>query len=62
MKGRKTKYYIYEKTTSGRVTIPNAIAESLGWSHLDDLYITFKFSEGKAGVFIFKEDKKKIKE
>ena len=65
-KGKKVKFHHYEKT-SGKVTIPNAIAESLGYEHKDEMTLSMVAIENIAGLFIckkknnpsFKKDKQK---
>lgn len=54
MSGKTTKYYKYD-STSGRITIPSAIAESLGWEHKEKIQIKTKVLNGQIGLFLYKE-------
>ena len=54
MNGKTTKYYKYD-STSGRITIPSAIAESLGWKHKEEIIIKTKVFNGQIGLFLYKK-------
>ena len=56
MNGDPTKYYKYENT-SGKVNISNKVANTLNWSHKDEVRMVVKVIEGQIGLFIFKEEK-----
>lgn len=55
MKGKITKYYKYESSGSGTVTIPIALAEALNWEHQDEIGIVIEVKNGKKGLFLFKK-------
>ena len=57
MNGEITKYYKYETSGSGTVTIPLALAKSLNWGHKDPINIVIKEIEGQVGLFLFKKKK-----
>ncbi|MHA1488541.1 MAG: hypothetical protein ACTSRI_02665 [Promethearchaeota archaeon] len=56
MNGEITRYYKYEKSGSGRITIPIALAKALNWEHLNDINIIIKSIDGKTGLFLFKKE------
>ncbi len=58
MNGKTSKYYHYEKTGSGRITIPISLAKGLGWKHKDDIEIVIKNLNGNLGLFLYKKEKK----
>ena len=57
MNGEITKYYKYETSGSGTVTIPLALAKSLNWDHKDEIYIVIKEVNNQVGLFLFKKKK-----
>lgn len=59
MNGNITKYYFYEKSGSGRVNIPIALARDLGFEHKDDINIVIQTIDGKKGLFLWKRENKK---
>lgn len=56
MNGNSTKYYHYEGTGSGRISIPIALARDLGLEHKDELIISIQTIEGKKGLFISRKE------
>ena len=56
MNGNITKYYYYEKSGSGRVNIPIALARDLGLEHKDDIHIVIQTIDGHKGLFLFKKE------
>ena len=56
MNGETTKYYKYETSGSGTLTIPIAIAKALNWNHSDEIQIIFDVKDGKKGIFLFKKE------
>ena len=61
MNGSITKYYKFEKSGSGRVTIPISLAKSLKWKHGDDIVILIDTKDNQTGLFLFKKEEKKGK-
>lgn len=57
MNGEITKYYKYETSGSGTVTIPLALAKSLNWDHKDEINIVIKEVNNQVGLFLFKKKK-----
>ncbi|MFW9872663.1 MAG: AbrB/MazE/SpoVT family DNA-binding domain-containing protein [Candidatus Thorarchaeota archaeon] len=57
MNGETTKYYKFEKSGSGRVTIPISLAKSLNWSNGDELGIIIEIRNGNKGLFLWKREK-----
>ena len=57
MNGVITKFYLPEKT-SGRVSIPQKVAKSLKWYHLDEINLTVEVVDGKKGLFLYKKEEK----
>jgi len=57
MNGKSTRYYKYESSGSGSVTIPIALADGLNWSHKDEIIIQIKTIDGNTGLFFFKKEK-----
>ena len=55
MNGETTKYYKY-KNSSGKASIPLAMAKGLNWKHLDELNIVFDVRNGQKGLFLFKKE------
>jgi len=55
MNGETTKYYKYNKSGSGNLTVPIALANALNWKHKDQIKIRIKTIEGETGLFFFKE-------
>ncbi len=39
MNGKTTKYYKFEKSGSGRLTVPLTLAKTLNWKHDDELNV-----------------------
>jgi len=58
MNGEITKYYKFEKSGSGRLTIPISLAKSLNWENKDDIGIMIDIRKGQKGLFIWKREKK----
>ena len=58
MNGNTTKYYYYEKSGSGRINIPIALARDLGFEHKDDIQIVIQTINGQKGLFLFKKENK----
>ena len=56
MNGEVVKYHRYEGT-SGKITIPLAIAKGLNWKHKDEINIVIKTIDGETGLFLFKKKK-----
>ena len=56
--GETTKYYKYEKSGSGRLTVPLSLAKALNWEHDDELNVIVEVFNGQKGLFFFKKDKK----
>ena len=54
MKGETTKYYKYDKSGSGSLTIPIALANALEWEHKDHIQIIIKNIGSHTGLFIYK--------
>jgi hypothetical protein len=61
MNGKKIKYYKY-KNTSGRLNLPADIGELLDFHHKEKLNASIQIINGKTGLFITKENKKKENE
>ena len=57
MNGDTTKYYKFEKSGSGRVTIPVRLAKALKWEHDDKIGIVMESFNGQNGLFLFKREK-----
>ncbi len=55
--GETTKYYKYESSGSGRVTIPLSLAKALNWEHDDELNVIVEVFNEQKGLFFFKKDK-----
>lgn len=51
--GKITKFYNYDKT-SGRINIPDAIADLLNWVKND--VMTIEIINGRKGLFLFKKE------
>ena len=65
MNGETTKFYKFENTSSGRVTIPISLHKALNWGHKDDINIVIKTIDGQTGLFLFKKEsaeKRELKE
>jgi len=60
MEGEETKYYKYETSTSGTVTIPKAMAKGLGWKLKDTILALFKAIEGHEGLFLYKKKEENV--
>lgn len=58
MDGETTKYYKFEKSGSGRLTVPISLAKSLNWEHQDEINILIKTIDGQIGLFLWKKEKK----
>ena len=58
MNGNITKYYYYEKSGSGRVNIPIALARGLNWEHKNDIGIIIDIKNGHKGLFLWKREEK----
>lgn len=58
MNGETTKYYKFEKSGSGRLTIPISLAKSLNWEEKEDIGIIIDIRNGQKGLFIWKREKK----
>jgi len=56
MNGETTKYYKYETSGSGTLTIPIAIAKALNWKHGDEIQIIFDVRDEKKGIFLYKKE------
>lgn len=56
MSEQTTKYYKFDTSGSGRVTIPIAMAKGLGWKHGDELAISIEVMNGYKGLFLFKTE------
>ena len=54
MKGETVKFHKYEGS-SGKISIPRAVANSLSWDHKDDLTIVTATLGNQIGLFIFKK-------
>ena len=54
---KTTKYYKYETSGSGTVTIPITLAETLNWKHKDEINIELREVNGIIGLFLFKKEK-----
>ena len=54
MKGETVKFHKYEGS-SGKISIPRAIANSLNWDHKDELTIVTATLNNQIGLFIFKK-------
>lgn len=50
-----TKFYVYESSGSGSVTIPKKIAKALGWNHKDEILLELFSKDGNIGIFLEKE-------
>jgi bifunctional DNA-binding transcriptional regulator/antitoxin component of YhaV-PrlF toxin-antitoxin module len=61
MSGETTKYYKFEKTGSGRITIPISMAKGLNWGHKDEINILIKTINGQLGLFLWKREEEKKK-
>jgi len=59
MNGDTTKYYKFEKSGSGRVTILVRLAKALNWEYNDQIGIIIKTSDGKESLFLWKREKGK---
>ena len=57
MNGETTKYYKFEKSGSGRITIPISLAKALNWTHGDEINIIIEVLNGNKGLFLFKKEK-----
>lgn len=55
MNGKIVIYHKYEGT-SGKISIPTSIAESLIWEHKDDIVMTIEIVNGQKGLFLFKKE------
>lgn len=55
MNGEITKYYKYDSSGSGSVTIPIALAKALNWEHQDEIGIIIDVKNDKNGLFLFKK-------
>ena len=55
LNGETTKYYKYESSGSGTVTIPIALAKALNWEHKSEIGIIIEVKEGQKGLFLFKK-------
>lgn len=60
MNGEITKYYKYNTSGSGSITIPIALAKALNWEHKDEINIIFDIKDGQHGLFFFKKKRKAI--
>ena len=58
MNGDTTKYYKFEKSGSGRVTIPVRLAKALNWEHNDKIGILIKMFDGKECLLLWRREKK----
>jgi len=58
MDGETTKYYKFEKSGSGRLTIPISMAKGLNWEHGDNIGIIIDIKNGNKGLFFWKREKK----
>ena len=58
MDGKTAKYHKY-KGSSGKISIPNSIAESLNWDHKDDIGIIIEVKNGNKGLFLWKREENK---
>ena len=56
MDGETTKYYKFEKSGSGRLTIPISLAKSLNWEHGDNIGIIIDIKEEQKGLFLWKRE------
>lgn len=56
MNGETTKYYKYDKSGSGNLTVPIALANALNWEHKDQIKIKVESLKGKIGLFFFKDN------
>ena len=56
MNGETTKYYKFEKSGSGRITIPISLAKALNWTHNIEINITIEVLKGNKGLFLFKKE------
>jgi len=55
MNGEITKYYKYNTSGSGNLTIPIALAKALNWEHKDEINVIFDVKKGQKGLFLFKK-------
>ena len=55
MKGETTKYYKYDKSGSGSLTVPIALANALEWEHKDQIHIIIKTIGNNTGLFFYKQ-------
>lgn len=62
MSGETTKYYKFDKSGSGRITIPISMAKGLNWGHKDEINILIKTINGQIGLFLFKKEEEKEQE
>lgn len=56
MNGTEITYNKPKSQTSGRVTIPNKIAEALNWHDKEKLVLRFEIIDDLKGVFIVKSE------
>ncbi len=56
MDGKTVKYHKY-KGSSGKISIPNSIAESLNWNHKNNIGIIIDIRNGQKGLFLWKREK-----
>jgi len=56
MNGTKITYTKPKSQSSGKITIPNKIAEALNWVDKDKLLLSFEKINGLKGIFIAKRD------
>lgn len=56
MDGETTKYYKFEKSGSGRLTVPISLAKALNWEHNDKIGIIIEIREDKKGLFLWKRE------
>jgi len=56
MDGDTTKYYKFEKSGSGRVTIPVRVAKALNWEHDNKIGIIINTIDGQQGLFLWKRE------
>ena len=56
MDGDTTKYYKFEKSGSGRVTIPVRLAKALNWEHNNKIGIIINTIDGQQGLFLWKRE------
>lgn len=56
MNGVELTYTKPASQSSGKVTIPNKIADALNWKDKDKLLLSFEKINGMKGIFIAKRD------